>query len=91
MERGSARGTVGPLATNHGGDYVNDEIKEMWQDVYDRLESDDLAVADVSAAFDASGLVAPGNVLGVDVKKAAEGTGGDDPIMLCCSVVIECV
>jgi len=27
----------------------------------------------------------------VDVKKAAEGTGGDDPIMLCCSVVIECV
>ena len=25
---------------------MNDEIKEMWQDVYDRLEADDLAVAD---------------------------------------------
>ena len=55
------------------------------------VAANDLAVADVSAAFDAAGLVAPGNVLGVDVKKAAEGAGGDDPIMLCCSVVIECV
>ena len=55
------------------------------------VAANDLAVADVSAAFDASGLVAPGNVIGVDIKKAAEGTGGDDPIMLCCSVVIECV
>jgi len=55
------------------------------------VAANDLAVADVSAAFDAAGLIAPGNVIGVDVTKAAEGAGGDDPIMLCCSVVIECV
>ena len=55
------------------------------------VAANDLAVADVSNAFTASGLVAPGNVIGVDVKKNAEGAGGDDPIMLCCSVVIECV
>ena len=55
------------------------------------VAANDIAVADVSAAFDGTGLVAPGNVVGVDVKKAAEGAGGDDPIMLCLSVVIECV
>ena len=55
------------------------------------VAANDLAVADVSNAFSESGLVAPGNVIGVDVKKNAEGSGGDDPIMLCCSVVIECV
>ena len=55
------------------------------------VAANDIAVADVSAAFDLAGLVAPGNVIGVDVKKAAEGAGGDDPIMLCLSVVIECV
>ena len=55
------------------------------------VAANDLAVADVSAAFDAAGLISPGNVIGVDVKKAAEGAGGDDPIMLCLSVVIECV
>jgi hypothetical protein len=55
------------------------------------VAANDIAVADISAAFDGTGLVAPGNVIGVDVKKAAEGAGGDDPIMLCLSVVIECV
>jgi hypothetical protein len=30
-------------------------------------------------------------VVGIDIKKAAETTGGEDPIMLCCSVVIETV
>ena len=25
---------------------MNEKIREMWQDVYDRLEADDLAVAD---------------------------------------------
>ena len=55
------------------------------------VAANDIAVADVSAAFDGTGLIAPGNVIGVDVKKAAEGAGGDDPIMLCLSVTIECV
>ena len=51
----------------------------------------DLAVLDISNAFDASGLLAPGNVVGLDILKAAEGTAGDDPIMLCTSVVIRTV
>jgi hypothetical protein len=55
------------------------------------VAANDLAVADVTAAFDAAGLISPGNVVGIDVKKAAEGAGGDDPIMLCIAVVLECV
>lgn len=50
--------------------------------------ANDLTVTDVSAAFDATGIIEAGNVVGVDVDKAAEGAGGDDPIMLCCSVVL---
>lgn len=55
------------------------------------VAADDLNRADVSAAFDGAGLLKPGNVIGVDVDKAAEGTAGDDPLMLCCSVVIRTV
>ena len=55
------------------------------------VAASDINRADVSAAFDASGLLAPGNIIGVDVDKAAEGSGGDDPVMLACSVVIRCV
>ena len=52
------------------------------------VAANDLAVADVSAGFNATGLIAPGNYIGVAVKKAAEGTGGDDPIMLGLEVVL---
>jgi hypothetical protein len=52
------------------------------------VAANDLALTDISTAFDGSGLLAPGNVVGLDVKKAAEGAGGDDPIMLCASVVL---
>lgn len=55
------------------------------------VAADDLNRADVSNAFDASGLLAPGNIISVDVDKAAEGTGGDDPLMLACVVVLRCV
>jgi len=48
----------------------------------------DINRADVSAAFDATGIIKPGNIVAVDVDKAAEGTGGDDPLMLACSVVL---
>ena len=52
------------------------------------VASADLLRADVSAAFDGAGIIKPGNVVAVDVDKAAEGSGGDDPLMLCCSVVL---
>lgn len=55
------------------------------------VAANDLARADVSDAFDGTGLLKPGNVIGVAIKKAAEGAGGDDPIMLCLSVVVRCV
>lgn len=55
------------------------------------VAADDLNRADVSSAFDASGLVAPGNIIGVDVDKAAEGSGGDDPLMLALVAVYRCV
>ena len=48
----------------------------------------DINRADVSAAFDGAGIIKPGNVVAVDVDKAAEGTGGDDALLLCCSVVL---
>jgi hypothetical protein len=46
------------------------------------VAANDLANADVSAAFDASGIIEPGNIVGVVINKAAEGSGGDDPIVL---------
>ena len=46
------------------------------------VAANDLANADVSAAFDAAGIIEPGNVIGIAVAKAAEGTDGDDPIIL---------
>jgi hypothetical protein len=55
------------------------------------VASDDLASADVSAAFNTAGIIEPGNVVGVDIDKAAEGSAGDDPIMLCLAVVIRTV
>lgn len=51
------------------------------------VAANDLARIDISAAFDGAGIVEPGNVAALDIKKAAEGTAGDDPIMLCSSVV----
>ena len=36
---------------------------------------------DVSAAFNAAGIIEPGKLLGIDITKAAEGSGGDDPVM----------
>jgi len=52
------------------------------------VAANDLANADVSAAFNASGIIEAGNYVGIAVKKAAEGTGGDDPIMLGVEVVL---
>lgn len=52
------------------------------------VADNDLNRADVSAAFNASGIIEAGNVVSIDVDKAAEGAGGDDPLMLCCSVVL---
>lgn len=45
------------------------------------VAANDLNRADVSAAFDGTGIIEAGNLLGGIVAKAAEGTGGDDPIM----------
>ena len=53
------------------------------------VAASDLARKTVTTGLDASGIIEPGNVVGIDIKKAAEGAGGDDPICLCCSVVLE--
>ena len=52
------------------------------------IADNDLGRADVSGAFDATGIIEPGNVVGVDIDKAAEGAGDDDPLMLCLAVVL---
>ncbi len=51
------------------------------------VTADDLNRADVSAAFNTAGIIQPGNVLGIDVDKAAEGSACDDPVMLTCHLV----
>ena len=38
--------------------------------------------------FDGTGIIEAGNVVGIDIDKAAEGAGNDDPLMLCLSVVL---
>lgn len=51
----------------------------------------DINKADVSAAFDATGIVEAGNIMSIDIDKAAEGTSGDDPLMLCITFVFKVV
>ena len=51
----------------------------------------DIARADVSAGYDATGLLKPGNLIGTAIKKSAEGTTDDDPIMCNVSVVYRAV
>ena len=51
------------------------------------VAASDLNRADVSAAFDGTGIIQAGNVLAIDVDKAAEGTAGDDPLVLTCHLV----
>lgn len=51
----------------------------------------DINKADVSAAFDGTGIIEAGNILSVDIDKAAEGTSGDDPLMLCLTLVFKVV
>jgi len=51
----------------------------------------DLQRGDVSAAFNTAGIIEAGNIVGVDVDKAAEGAGGDDPIFLSLVLVFNVV
>mgnify|MGYP006929332682 CR=1 FL=1 len=51
----------------------------------------DLQRVDISAAFNTAGIIEAGNIVGIDVDKAAEGTAGDDPIMLACVLVFNVV
>lgn len=51
----------------------------------------DINKADVTAAFDGTGIIEAGNILGIDVDKAAEGTAGDNPLMLCLTLVFKVV
>ncbi len=55
------------------------------------VASDDLNSVDISAAFNTAGIIQPGNVLGIDADKAAEGSGCDDPVVLVCHLVFLCV
>lgn len=55
------------------------------------VAADDLNRADVTASMDASGIVDPGNVVSINVSKAAEGSSGDDPGMLVTAVVLQVV
>lgn len=55
------------------------------------VAGNDLAVADVSAGFDGAGIIKPGNVLGIAIKKAAEGSTDDDPIMLNTQLIVKVV
>ena len=74
---------------------VDDETTTATSDGIDAaaltVVDNDLKRADVSAAFDGTGLVAPGNIIAVDVDKEAEGAGGDDPLMLGLVCVYRCV
>jgi hypothetical protein len=52
------------------------------------VAANDLARGTVTTGLDASGIIEPGNYVGIAVQKAAEGSGGDDPIMLGTHVVL---
>ena len=53
------------------------------------VAANDVARATVSAGLNIADFIEPGNYVGIVIKKAAEGTTGDDPIMLGVNVVLE--
>ena len=53
------------------------------------VAANDLARATVSAGLNIADFIEPGNMVGIAIKKAAEGSTGDDPIMLGMAVVLE--
>ena len=52
------------------------------------VAANDLARGTVTTGLDATGIIEPGNYVGIALQKAAEGSGGDDPIMLGTHVVL---
>ena len=52
------------------------------------VAANDINTVDVSAAFDAAGQQDPGNWVGINVAKAAEGSAGDDPGLLGTHIVL---
>lgn len=55
------------------------------------VDVNDLNRADVTAGLNGTGLIDPGNCVGINIEKAAEGAGGDDPIILTLAVVLTVV
>ena len=56
------------------------------------VAANDLNRVDIIAAFSVDAvydIIEPGNIVGIDVDKAAEGTTGDDALILGCQVVLE--
>ena len=51
------------------------------------VAANDIASADVTAAMDLAAILEPGALMGIAVKKAAEGSGGDDPIICGVNIV----
>ncbi|MDA1298240.1 MAG: hypothetical protein O3B04_09645 [Chloroflexi bacterium] len=45
------------------------------------VTADEIARADISAGLNAASLVKPGGIIFIKILKAAEGTGGDDPVV----------
>jgi len=52
------------------------------------VAANDLAIGDVTAGLNATGIIEAGNYVGIAVQKAAEGSGGDDSIELGTVVVL---
>jgi hypothetical protein len=55
------------------------------------IADNDLNRVAITAALDVAGIIEPGNIVGIDVDKAAEGASGDDPLMLGAQVILETV
>lgn len=52
---------------------------------------DQLAQAVLTTGLDAAGIGTPGDMVSIEIEKVAEGTGGDDPILLGCELVYKAV
>ena len=60
---------------------ANDAVTDSIAAAALTVTADNVAEADISAAFNATGFGIVGDWVHVDIDKAAEGAGGDDPVM----------
>jgi len=79
--------SVSSAASGEANDATTDSISAAAFTV----SADEVAEATITAGLNASGIPTPGEWVHIDIDKAAEGTGGEDPIVYSVAITYQAV